>query len=137
MNGAQKLGIAGVVVAVTVVGGLRGGSAQPVAPTENKGIEIKVLEHIDLGPQFEAMAGRQLRLRIVTAKPGGVFGIHDHKDRPAVDYILQGVIVDHRGSESKEYGPGTSIFEDKNTVHWLENKGTTPVIFVTADIFKL
>src|SRR6478609_7594999 len=136
MNGAQKFGIAGVVVAVTVVGGLRGGSAQPVAPTENKGIEIKVLEHIDLGPQFEAMAGRQLRLRIITAEPGGVFGIHDHKDRPAVDYVVQGAVVDHRGSESKEYGPATSIFEDKNTVHWLDNKGTTPAILISADIFK-
>jgi hypothetical protein len=40
MYGARKFGIAGVVVAVTVVGGLRGGSAQPVAPTENKGIDL-------------------------------------------------------------------------------------------------
>jgi quercetin dioxygenase-like cupin family protein len=136
MTNAQRFGIAGVVAALISAGGLWSASAQPVAPTENKGIEIKVLEGIDLGPQFEAMAGRQLRLRIVTAAPGGVFGIHDHKDRPAVDYMLQGVIVDHRGSESKEYGPGSSIFEDKDTVHWLENKGTIPVIFVTADIFK-
>lgn len=136
MNNAQKFGIAGVVVAVAFVAGLRGGSAQPVAPTETKGINVKVLEAVDLGPQFEAMAGRQLRLRIITAEPGGVFGIHDHKDRPAVDYVVQGAVVDHRGSESKEYGPGTSIFEDKNTVHWLENKGTTPAILISADIFK-
>lgn len=136
MNIAQKFGIAGVVAAIAVVAGLRVGSAQPVAPTETKGINVKVLEAIDLGPQFEAMAGRQLRLRIITAEPGGVFGVHDHKDRPAVDYVLQGAVVDHRGSESKEYGRGTSIFEDKNTVHWLENRGTTPAILVSADIFK-
>lgn len=136
MNNTQRFGIAGVVVAVAFVAGLRAGSAQPAAPTENKGINVKVLEAIDLGPQFEAMAGRQLRLRIITAEPGGVFGIHDHKDRPAVDYVVQGAVVDHRGSESKEYGRGTSIFEDKNTVHWLENKGTTPAILVSADIFK-
>lgn len=136
MNNARKFGIAGVVVSVAIVSGLRGGSAQPVAPTETKGIAVKVLEAIDLGPQFEAMAGRQLRLRIITAEPGGVFGVHDHTDRPAVDYVVQGAVVDHRGSESKEYRSGTSIFEDKNTVHWLENKGTTPAVLISADIFK-
>ena len=30
-------------------------------------------------------AGRQLRMRMVTIDPGGVFGpIHDHKDRPGM-----------------------------------------------------
>lgn len=136
MNKAQKLGIAGVVIAVAFVAGLRGGSAQPAAPTETKGIKVKLLEAVDLGPQFEAMAGRQLRLRIITFEPGGVLGLHEHKDRPAVDYIVQGAIVDHRGSEAKEYGPGTSISEDKNTTHWVDNKGTTPAIVISADIFK-
>ena len=136
MNKTQKVGIAGVVIAVAFVAGLRVGIAQPAAPTETKGINVKVLEAIDLGPQFPAMAGRQLRLRIITAEPGGVFGVHDHKDRPAVDYILQGEVVDHRGTEAKTYGPGTSIFEDKDTVHWLDNKGTTPAILVSADIVK-
>jgi hypothetical protein len=36
-------------------------------------------------------------MRMVTIKPGGVFGpIHDHKDRPGIVYILQGMITDHR-----------------------------------------
>src|SRR5437867_11817975 len=136
MNRAQELGIAGVVGGVVLVAGLHGGIAQQAVPTENKGIAIKVLAAVDLGPQFEAMAGRQLRMRIITVEPGGVFGIHDHKDRPATDYVVQGAVVDHRGSEAKEYGVGTSFYEDKNTVHWVENKGTTPAILVSADIFK-
>ena len=136
MNRAQKLGIAGVVVGVVFVAGLRGGLAQQAVPTENKGVAVKLLTAVDLGPQFEAMTGRQLRMRIITVEPGGVLGLHDHKDRPATDYIVQGAIVDHRGSEAKEYGVGTSLYEDKNTVHWVENKGTTPAIVISADIFK-
>jgi quercetin dioxygenase-like cupin family protein len=109
--------------------------AQQSPPTENKGITTKPLAAVDLGPQFEAMAGRQLRMRLITVEPGGVLGLHDHKDRPATDYIVQGTIVD-RGSDAKEYGPGTSLYEDKNTLHWVENKGTTAAIVISADIFK-
>jgi len=51
---------------------------------ETKGVTVKLLATVDLGPEIEGMAGRQLRMRMVTFEPGGVFGpIHDHKDRPA------------------------------------------------------
>jgi hypothetical protein len=43
---------------------------------------------LDLGPEIAGMAGRQLRMRIVTIEPGRVFGpIHDHRDRPSMVYI--------------------------------------------------
>jgi quercetin dioxygenase-like cupin family protein len=82
------------------------------------------------------MAGRELRMRVVTLEPGGVLAVHEHKDRPATDYVAQGAIVDHRGSEAKEYRAGMGLFEDKDTVHWVENKGTIPAVIVSADIFK-
>jgi quercetin dioxygenase-like cupin family protein len=136
MKITRKFVIAGIAGGIAVFAGLHGGLAQQAAPTETKGVTVKVLEAAELGPQFEAMAGRQLRMRLVTVEPGGILGIHDHKDRPATDYVVQGAIVDHRGSDAKEYGPGTSINEDKNTVHWVENKGTMPAILISADIFK-
>jgi hypothetical protein len=50
---------------------------------ETKGVTVKLLAALDLGLEIEGMAGRQLRMRMVTIEPGGVFGpIHDHKDRP-------------------------------------------------------
>jgi quercetin dioxygenase-like cupin family protein len=74
---------------------------------ETKGVTVTLLAALDLGPEIEGMAGRQLRMRMVTIEPGGVFGpIHDHKDRPGMVYILQGTIIDHRNGETKEYGPG-------------------------------
>jgi hypothetical protein len=74
---------------------------------EQKGVAVKVLTTVDLGPEIEGMAGRQLRMRMVTIEPGGVFGpIHDHKDRPGTVYILQGTITDHRNGVATDYGPG-------------------------------
>jgi hypothetical protein len=67
------------------------------AAPETKGVTVTLLGALDLGPEIEGMAGRQLRMRMVTIEPGGVFGpIHDHKDRPGMVYILQGTITDHR-----------------------------------------
>jgi len=110
-------------------------SEQP-AP-ETKGITVKPLAALDLGPEIEGMAGRQLRMRMVTIEPGGVFGpSHSHKDRPGMVYILQGTITDHRNGESKEYGPGPGWPEDRNTTHWLENRGSTPAVEISVDIFK-
>ena len=57
-------------------------SNEQVAP-ETKGVTVKLLETVDLGPEIEGMAERQFRMRMVTFEPGGVFGpIHDHIDRP-------------------------------------------------------
>jgi quercetin dioxygenase-like cupin family protein len=68
-------------------------SNEQVAP-ETKGVTVKLLATVDLGPEIEGMAGRQLRMRMVTIEPGGVFGpIHDHKDRPGTVHILQGTIT--------------------------------------------
>jgi quercetin dioxygenase-like cupin family protein len=104
---------------------------------ETKGVTVKQLAALDLGPEIEGLAGRQLRMRIVTIEPGGVFGpIHDHKDRPGMVYILQGTITDHRNGLAKEYGPGAGWPEDKNTTHWLENRGTTVAVEISVDIFR-
>ena len=104
---------------------------------ETKGVTVKQLAAIDLGPEIEGMAGRQLRMRMVTIEPGGVIGpVHNHIDRPGVVYILQGTITDHRNGIAKDYGPGLGWPEDKNTTHWLENRGATTAVEISVDIFN-
>lgn len=104
---------------------------------ETKGVSTELLAQIDLGVEIEGMTGRRLRMRMVTIEPGGVFGpIHDHKDRPGLVYILQGTITDHRDGTETDYGPGVGWPEDKNTTHWLENRGTTPAVEISVDIIK-
>ncbi len=102
---------------------------------ETKGITVKLLSTVDLGPEIKGMEGRKLRMRLITFAPGGVFGpIHDHKGRPGTVYILQGTITDHRNGMAKDYGPGLGWPEDGNTTHWLENRGSIPAVEISVDI---
>ena len=104
---------------------------------ETKGVTVMLLAALDLGPEIEGMAGRQLRMRMVTFETGGVFGpVHDHKDRPGMVYILQGTITDHRNGVAKDYGRGVGWPEDSSTTHWLENRGTTPTVEISVDIIR-
>jgi len=107
------------------------------AAPETRGVTVESLATVDLGPEIEGMAGRQLRMRLVTIDPGGVFGpIHDHKDRPGIVYILQGTITDHRDGVAADYGPGVGWPEDRSTVHWLENRGEIPAVEISVDIVR-
>ena len=102
---------------------------------ETNGVAVKVLATVDLAGEIEGMAGRQLRMRLVTIEPGGVFGpIHDHKGRPGMVYILQGTITDHRNGVDTDYGPGLGWPEDRSTSHWLENRGTIRAVEISIDI---
>jgi quercetin dioxygenase-like cupin family protein len=105
-----------------------------VAP-EPRGVVVELLATVDLGPEIQGMEGRQLRMRRVTIDPGGVFGpVHDHKERPGTVYVLQGTITDHREGIATDYGPGAGWPEDRNTVHWLENRGTVPAVEISVDV---
>jgi quercetin dioxygenase-like cupin family protein len=109
-------------------------SDEQVAPKTN-GVAVEVLATVDLGPEIEGLEGRQLRMRMVTIEPGGVFGpIHDHIGRPGAVYILQGTITDHRNGVTTDYGPGLGWPEDRHTNHWLENRGTIPAVEISVDI---
>jgi quercetin dioxygenase-like cupin family protein len=109
-------------------------SDEQVAP-ETRGIDVQELATVDLAGEIEGMAGRKLRMRMVTIEPGGVFGpLHDHRGRPGIVYILQGTITDHRDGVTTEYGPGVGWPEDKDTLHWLENRGTVPAVEISVDI---
>lgn len=136
MNGPGKAILASAVAGLALIAGMTASIAQQAAPTENKGVTVKPLNALDLGPELQGMGGRQLRMRHITIEPNGVLALHDHKERPAVDYVMQGTVIDHRGDEMKEYGAGTSISENTKTVHWVENKGTTPAVVIAIDIFK-
>ncbi len=104
---------------------------------ESKGVAVKLLAAVDLGSEIEGMTGRQFRMRMVTIEPGGVISpLHNHKDRPGLVYILQGTITDRRDGVATDYGPGLGWPEDRNTTHWLENRGTVPAVEISVDIFR-
>lgn len=109
-------------------------SDEQAAP-QTRGVAVELLAAVDLGPEIQGMDGRQLRMRMVTIEPGGVFGpVHDHEGRPGIVYVLQGTITDHRQGIATDYGPGVGWPEDRNTVHWLENRGTVSAVEISVDV---
>ena len=111
-------------------------SSEPVGP-ETRGVQVELLATVDLGAEIPGLEGRQLRMRMVTIEPGGVFGpVHDHVGRPGTVYVLQGTITDHRNGIATDYGPGVGWPEDRDTMHWLENQGTVPAVEISVDIVR-
>ena len=55
------------------------------ADPETKGVTVKLLATVDLGPEIDGMAGRHLRMRMVTIEPGGVFGLENRGTTTAVE----------------------------------------------------
>jgi len=108
--------------------------SQQSPPTENKGLDAKVMGTIDLAPDMPA---HQLRLRSVVVEPGGVAGMHSHQDRPAFTYILEGTLTELKeGGYMREYKPGEVLTESRDVTHWAENRGTSKVVLVGVDIIK-
>jgi quercetin dioxygenase-like cupin family protein len=104
---------------------------------ETTGVATELLATVDLGPEIVGMAGRELRMRRVTIEPGGVFGpVHDHQDRPGIVFVLQGTITDHRDGVATDYGPGVGWPEDRNTLHWLENRGPVTAVEISVDVVR-
>jgi quercetin dioxygenase-like cupin family protein len=110
---------------------------QQTPPTANKGVTVSPPTALDLTQELDTVAGRQLRMRIVTIEPGGVVGVHSHNGRPAVAYVIQGTLTEYReGSGATEHHEGESWTEGKDTTHWAENKGDGPVVVLAVDVFK-
>ena len=110
-------------------------SAQQVPPNEAKAITAKTLASLDLGPEIQGLEGRYLRARLVTTEPEGHSAVHSHKDRPAIPYVLRGTLTQCTADgKCKELREGQAGAAGKDTVHWDENKGTTPLIYLVLEI---
>jgi quercetin dioxygenase-like cupin family protein len=109
---------------------------QETPPTESKGVTIKNIAMIKLAPEINEIGERQLRLRQFTVEPGGIVAVHNHKDRPAIEYVLQGNVTEYRGPVHKEVKEGESALSDKETTHWWRNTGNVPAVLLVSDVFN-
>jgi quercetin dioxygenase-like cupin family protein len=125
------IGFSGFVLAVS----MSAASAQAPA-AEPKGPVAKPLLNLDLAPEMDSVQGRVMRMQLTTYEPGASNKPHSHKDRPEVVYILSGKVIEHRGDVAKEYGPGDTFTADRNTTHWMENKGAVPAVMLVTGIAK-
>ena len=110
-------------------------AGQRAIPQENKGQSDELLRTMDLSNEIASTQGKMLRMRKVTLAPGGVLGLHDHVDRPAITYFLQGEVTYHAdGGGDKTTKTGGGNAEGRATKHWAENTGKTPAVWIAVDI---
>jgi quercetin dioxygenase-like cupin family protein len=124
--------IAGIIV-VFASGFAAGQRRQP--PTADVGRSEEVLRSLDLTGELDSGKGRLLRMRRITLQPGGVLAVHNHVDRPAVTYLLQGQMTYHQeGRPPVVVNPGEGFAEGRATTHWGESTGTVPAVWLGIDI---
>lgn len=133
MSNARIAAVTGVLVFVFLCGYAAG---QRAIPKETAGQSQELLGSMPLTGEFANVEGRMLRLRRITLQPGGVLGVHNHVDRPAVTHLLQGQMTYYpQGKPPVVINPGGGAGEGKATTHWAENTGSVPAVWIAADIF--
>ncbi len=110
---------------------------QQSAPTDYKSVSEEVLATIDLAPEIDTVANRELRLSRAVVAPGGHVGLHSHRGDPTIIYLLSGVLTNHHDDgTTKEFQPGQVFAEFGPRAHWVENAGSAPAIFIVANIHR-
>ena len=124
-----------VFVVLAFLAGYAAGQRQ--VPAQTVGQSEELLRSLDLTTELESTKGRPLRMRKVTLQPGGVLGLHNHVDRPAITYLLQGEMTYHYdGKPDQVVKPGGGFAEGRSTTHWAENTGKVPAVWIAVDIPK-
>lgn len=108
----------------------------PAGPTDSQGSTSKSLGSIDLSTQIDGLTGRQLRARLVTIAPGGHLAAHSHKDRPTMEYVVQGNVIEIRNGVEIPHVAGDMVSATSEVSHWWENRGTETVVLLPVDVYK-
>ena len=118
-------------------GGEAAAAGQRKPPPATVGQSEEALRSLDLTTELESGKGRPLRMRKITVQPGGALALHNHVDRPAVTYMLQGEMTYHQeGKPDVVARAGDGFAEGRATTHWGENTGKVPAVWIAVDIPK-
>jgi quercetin dioxygenase-like cupin family protein len=124
-----------MVFGVFLAGYAIGQRRQP--PAENIGQSEELLRTLDLTNELDSTRGRPLRMRKITMQPGGALALHNHIDRPAITFLLEGEMTYHQeGKPDQTIKPGGGFAEGRATTHWAENTGKVPAVWIAVDIPK-
>jgi len=108
------------------------------SPTKTIGVETSiVVGAISLDAYPETLQGSQLRAREVVLLPGAKIAVHRHSRRPAIAYVLEGELVEHRNDSEVPLirRQGDWYFESLGVVHWVENTSPNRTKVLAVDIF--
>jgi quercetin dioxygenase-like cupin family protein len=135
---SRNRAIFGIIgMALIFASGFVAGQRRQQPPPANVGQSEEALRSLDLTGELDSTKGRPLRMRKVTLQPGGALALHNHVDRPAVTYMLQGQMTYHQeGKPDVVANPGEGFAEGRATTHWGESTGSVPAVWIAVDIPK-
>jgi quercetin dioxygenase-like cupin family protein len=107
------------------------------AVTMPQGVADSVLASIDLAREAVHLEGRLFRLRRLVIEPGGIVPWHEHGNRPALIYIVEGQITEYANTcaEPVLHRAGEVAMESHGLGHWWRNTGDRTVVLLSADLF--
>ena len=124
-----------VVIGLVFAAGVVVGESTP--PPEPRGVSVGSATTLELGPEIDSLEGRQLRVRIITFEPGGAVPLHSHNGRPGIAHVLKGTVTEHvEGKGVFQRKQGDRLVEDRDTVHWVENRSDEVALVFATDVYK-
>lgn len=88
-------------------------------------------------PDALPIIDRAMRVRRFDVHPGGVIGLHDHSDRPAILFVLHGsmTVHDEKLGTSAVVDEGEAVAEFGDVVRWAQNNSDKlPLALLTFDL---
>lgn len=104
--------------------------------TMPEGVTDEVLSTIDLSKEAIQVQDRLFRLRRLVIQPGGVVPWHEHGDRPALIYVVEGSMTEYSSNCAVPiiHKAGEAAMESAHLAHWWKNTGDRPAVLLSADI---
>jgi quercetin dioxygenase-like cupin family protein len=111
------------------------GKGQTAGATEPKDVTDNVLASIDLSKEMIAANDHLFRMRRLVIQPGGIVPWHNHADRPAIIYIVDGTITEYASTCAVPIvHQAGEVSVDAGRSHWWKNTGSKPVVLISSDI---
>lgn len=100
-----------------------------------KDVTDTVLASIDLSKEMATVKDHKFRMRRLEIQPGGIVPWHDHADRPALIYIVQGEITEYASTCTVPIlHKAGDVSVDAGRHHWWKNTGKKTVVLISSDI---
>ena len=115
------------------------GQGQKVGATAPKDVTDRVLAMIDLSKEKVGLKDRLFRMRELVVQPGGIVPWHDHGDRPAIIFMVEGQMTEYQSTCKVPivHKAGEVSHESIGLQHWWKNEGKTPAKLISADLLHV
>ena len=133
----------GLVVAVAALGldtaVVYSQNTTPAAAQEDERRFDKIERPLQTTMAEIGLPDAQVETLRVTLNPGTKSPTHRHTGRMSIDVVIQGELIEHRGEDANAMvehvrKAGDVYAVPEGTQHFLENRGTVPVIYAETNL---